>query len=296
MSFSQQQKADITSQVIKSTCCKRALLEGVFCARADVCGDVIEFPLDGSENIEYIGELIYEVYSKDALVRTSSKGGRRKLLSFKSKAVEKYMESVLILGVNFTSKCPMCQSAFLRGIFLACGRVSDPEKQYSLEFSLGNRAEMFCDFFKALGLEPKVAVKTSETLVYFRNSTYLEDFFALAGMNQAAFHVMNAKIQGDLRNAANRVVNCETNNIERAISASMSQISLIEALMDNGLISLLPEELEATARFRMENKDMSLSQMAGAITPSISKSGLSHRLKRISELAEEILKNKENKK
>ena len=109
-------------------------------------------------------------------------------------------------------------------------------------------------------------------------------------MNQTAFDIMNAKIQAELRNNTNRIVNCETNNIGRAVSASMSQIALISELIDKGLISLLPDELERTARFRMENKDMSLSQMAGAITPPISKSGLSHRLKKITELAESILK------
>ena len=111
-------------------------------------------------------------------------------------------------------------------------------------------------------------------------------------MNQTAFDIMNAKIKGELRNTANRIANCETNNIDRAVSASISQITLIEELVERGLISLLPEELERTARFRMENRDMSLSQMAGAITPPISKSGLSHRLKKITEMAENILKGK----
>ena len=128
--------------------------------------------------------------------------------------------------------------------------------------------------------------------MYFRNSTTLEDFFALANMNQTAFDIMNAKIKGELRNTANRIANCETNNIGRAVSASISQITLIEELVERGLISLLPDELERTARFRMENRDMSLSQLAGAITPPISKSGLSHRLKKITEMAENILKGK----
>ena len=143
-----------------------------------------------------------------------------------------------------------------------------------------------------MGFTPRISAKKSETLVYFRNSAALEDFFALANMNQTAFDIMNAKINGELRNTANRIANCETNNIDRAVSASMTQIALIEELVERGLISLLPDELERTARFRMENSDMSLSQMAGAITPPISKSGLSHRLKKITEMAENILNGK----
>ena len=120
----------------------------------------------------------------------------------------------------------------------------------------------------------------------------IEDFFAMANMNSAAFEIMNMKIQGELRNTANRIANCETNNIDRAVSASMQQISLIKELVRRGLLSLLPDELQYTARFRIEHQDMSLSQMAGAITPPISKSGLAHRLKKITEMAEAILENK----
>ena len=145
-------------------------------------------------------------------------------------------------------------------------------------------------YLASLGFTPRIAAKKNETLVYFRNSTALEEFFTLANMNNTAFHIMNAKIEGELRNVANRIANCETNNIDRAVSASMSQITLIEELVKRGLISQLPDELEKTARFRMENRDMSLSQLAGAITPPVSKSGLSHRLKKITEMAEKLLK------
>ena len=101
---------------------------------------------------------------------------------------------------------------------------------------------------------------------------------------------MDAKIQGELRNNANRVANCEMNNIDRAVSSSMHQIELISELFRRGLSSQLPDELEKTARLRMEHSDLSLSQLASIITPHISKPGLSHRLKKITELAEEILK------
>jgi DNA-binding protein WhiA len=223
---------------------------------------------------------------------TSNVGGRRKILSFNIKSIARYLSDIEQVGISYPEKCSLCQSYFLKGLFLAAGRVSDPVKQYSLEFSVGSRTAVLVDFFKSLGLAPKISEKKNETLVYFRNSSQLEDFFALANMNQTAFEVMNAKIKGELRNTANRIANCETNNIDRAVSASMSQIALIEELINKGLISLLPDELERTARFRMENKDMSLSQLAGAITPPISKSGLSHRLKKITEMAENILKGK----
>ena len=290
MSFSQDQKTGIIAQSVKNSCCKRALLQGILTVRAQVCDGDVLVSVDSTETASFVKGLILDVYSKEAKDVVSSAGGRRKMLLFNAKSVSKYLAELDQTGITYPEKCQMCQSFFLRGIFLASGRVSDPEKQYSLEFSVGARAGLLADFFVSLGLEPKISAKKNETVVYFRNSSLLEDFFALANMNQTAFEVMNAKIEGELRNTANRIANCETNNIDRAISASMSQISLIEELIERGLISLLPDELERTARFRMENKDMSLSQLAGAITPPISKSGLSHRLKKITEMAENILK------
>ena len=290
MSFSQDQKMGIIAQSVKASCCKRALLQGILSVRAHVSEGNILVSVDSTDTASFVKSLIFDVYSKEAEEVVSSAGGRRKMLSFDAKSVSKYLTELADTGISYPEKCQMCQSYFLRGVFLAAGRVSDPVKQYSLEFSVGDRAGLLADFFISLGLDPKISEKKNETVVYFRNSTLLEDFFALANMNQTAFEVMNAKIEGELRNTANRIANCETNNIDRAISASMSQISLIEELIERGLISLLPDELERTARFRMENKDMSLSQLAGAITPPISKSGLSHRLKKITEMAENILK------
>lgn len=291
MSFSQEQKADAMSQPIKTSCCKRALLHGIIAARGTLCDSTVSLSVDGRELIDYISALIREIYSQDALVSNSKSGGRRKLICFKSKSAEKYLNE--FSNSEFCiEKCPMCQSAFFRGVFLASGRVSDPAKQYHLEFCV-ERTEDFVEIFKSLGLLPKVAIKAKETVIYFKNSSMLEDFFAMANMNSAAFDIMNMKIQGELRNTANRIANCETNNIERAVMASSDQITLIDELIDRKLLSLLPDELADTARFRIEHKDMSLAQMAGAITPPISKSGLAHRLKRITEMAKEILNVKE---
>lgn len=292
MSFSQEQKTDILAQTIKSSCCKISLLQGIMAARAVFSNDSISISVDNSETAEYIKTLILDIYSKSAENVVSNVGGRRKIISFYAKSAAKYISDLDVNGIVLNEKCPMCKSYFLKGIFLASGRVSDPTKQYSLEFSVGKRTDAVFEFLSFLGLTPRVAVRKNETVIYFRNSTVIEDFFALANMNQTAFDIMNAKIKGELRNTANRIANCETNNIDRAVSASISQITLIEELMSRGLLSLLPDELEKTARFRMENRDMSLSQLAGAITPPISKSGLSHRLKKITDMAENILKGK----
>ena len=292
MSFSQDQKTDIIVQSVKQACCKRSMLQGILAARARLDTDTITVSVDTIETAEFIKSIVLDVYSKSADDIVSNTGGRRKIVAFSAKSASKIINDIESSGISFASKCQTCLSYFLRGLFLAAGRVSDPTKQYSLEFSVGSRTAALAEFLSSLGFTPKISVKKNETLIYFRNSASIEDFFALANMNQTTFEIMNAKIKGELRNTANRIANCETNNIDRAVSASITQIALIEELVNRGLISLLPDELEKTARFRMENRDMSLSQLAGAITPPISKSGLSHRLKKITEIAENLLKGK----
>ena len=289
MSFSGEQKQQITEQNIKGVCCKRAFLCGVVSAKGELSEDGISISIDCMKNAEFIKMLVGEVYGKEAEILPPKKGGRCKVVSFKSPAAIKYLNDYFRDGAEFQNKCSACLSHYLRGVFFASGRISDPIKQYSLEFSPKNSHEKLKAFFENLGLTPRVSVKPNENVLYFKNSGAIEDFFILAGMNGAAFSLMNAKIQGEIRNNANRIVNCETNNIDKAVNASVSQIELIEALVERGLISRLPDELEATARLRMEYRDLSISQLALITNPRISKPGLSHRLKKITELAKTLL-------
>lgn len=290
MSFSYEQKQDIMKIQMKSFCCRKAFLHGVLASRARCCDGLVEISLENSELCEHMTPFVKEFFGRECVIASSSIGGRRRILSFESAAAEKYLTELASVGADmFVERCPACKSAFLRGIFFAAGSVSSPESQYSLEFSLGDRARRFSDFFESQSLYPKRHERNREVVLYFRNSTMIEDFFALAGMNHAVFHLMNTKINSDIRNGANRVANCETNNIMKAVNTSMKQIEVIEALESAQLLSSLPEDLIATARLRMAHRDLSLSQLAAIATPHISKSGLSHRLAKIMQIGKQLL-------
>lgn len=290
MSFSSTQKSELINYVYKSACCRRALLSGVLFARAKMSGEnKIAFNLEKRESAEFVAKLIKEFYGQTALISRPPSGGRCVKIEFESKSASKYILNIPNSGELFVSKCEGCVSSFLRGVFIAAGRISDPMKQYSLEFSVGERAGNLFDFLNELGVPPLVTHKATEDVVYYKNSSLIEDFCALTAMNTAVFAIMNAKINSDIRNNANRVANCETNNIGKAVNASMKQIDTLVMLERAGLFSSLPDELEATARLRMEHRDLSLSQLAAISVPPISKSGLSHRLAKIMELAEQLL-------
>lgn len=296
MSFSTEQKNHIIAQPIKNKCCKKAMLLGVLAARASLDDGVISVTLNSRSTAEFVSSLIFDIYRKQVDISTLPRGGRGCLISFSHPSLAEYVSGFATGEVEpYTEKCQMCQSHFLEGVFLASGRMTDPTKQYILEFSVKGATERFVEIFSEAGLSPKISVKPRETVIYFRNSTSIEDFFALAGMNQTTFALMNAKIQGEIRNNVNRVANCETNNITKAVSASAGQIAIIAELIKKGLISQLPDELQKTAILRMEHSDLSLSQLAALITPYISKPGLSHRLKRITEIGAELLERSKKK-
>lgn len=291
MSFLSELKSQIISQPYKSVCCRRALINGIIFAKGKISDGEIAISLESLESIEYARELIKEFFGAEARILTGEKGGRRKLLSFKSPASERYLNSLKNSdSVLYNEKCAVCTSAFLSGVFLASGRVTDPKKHYRIEFAPYSNTQRLAEFLGEIGLAFSITKRRDEVILYSGNSSVAEDFFAAAGMNSTAFYLMNSKIENEFKNSANRIRNCETNNIIKTVSASARWVEAIEALDKANLLSTLPEELEKTARLRMEYKDYSLARLAAEFTPPISKPGLSHRLNKIVEISEGLLK------
>lgn len=291
MSFSHEVKTEIMTSQYKASCCRRALLNGIISSKADICDGRIVFNLETALLADFACSLIKEQFGKEATVTPPKKGGRCKVISFDSKAARAYLSEFLAgADASATHKCQYCQMAYLRGVFFATGRMTDPQKQFCLEFSLGNRADLFSEAFLELGLDFKISSRATETLLYTKNSSVIEDFFSLAELNNATFAVMNIKIANDLKNNANRLRNFDTVNISKAVEAANAQTKLITELNARGLIGSLPDELAQTARLRLANPDMSLNQLAIHSVPPISKSGITHRLSKIMKLGEELLK------
>ena len=291
MSFSSEIKSEIMSANYRGACCRRSLLYGALTVKG-ICnnGRDITLSVDGVQTAEFLGGFIKEFFGKEAGVSSSAVGGRCKILSFDSKAVGAYL---LGLDSSFKlpkPKCQYCQSAFIRGVFLCAGRLTDPNKSFCLEFSIKNKEDIITEYFDSNGIELKSTTRRSESLLYTKNSTAIEDFLALAELNDAAFEVMNLKIARALKNDANRLRNFDTVNISKAVDAANYQYTLIHSLYEKNLLSNLPDELVSTAKMRLENPEMSLSQLAMHSVPPLTKSGVSHRMANIVKLAEEILK------
>ncbi len=294
MSFSSDLKAGIMSYSYKNACCRKAFLQGVFSAKAYIndSGNII-FNIETQKYAEFLSEMIKEFFGVESKILSPPRGGRCKQVLFSAKAVKNFILNIENNEELFIEKCSFCRAAFLRGTYFACGRSSDPMNQFCLEFSLGNRMNLFNDFMTSEGFEFKISNRGTEILLYTKNSAVIEDFFVAAELHEAAFNVMNVKIANELKNEANRIRNFDTVNISKAVDAASEQYILIKKLYDEKLLSSLPEELQATARLRLEHPDMSLSQLSINSVPPISKSGITHRMQKIMKLGEELLKKRQ---
>ena len=291
MSFTTEQKDLILSEHIRTSCCLKALFEGILFASGFVEGDNVHLVIP-KELAPYIQGYVNDLFSISLNSVERKPGGKKIEVSMHSTASKKYLNSLARDGVSVSTKCAFCLSYFLKGVFLVCGMVSDPQVEFRLEFTLfqeEGRISSFGTMLQEYGIEMKRANRHGQTVLYSKKSASLEDFFALANMNQVTFLLMNAKIEHEIRNNANRVFNCEMSNIEKAVSASSRHLSAIMELSSAGLLSSLTDELEQTARLRLENPDLSISQLASLMTPAITKSGLTHRLNKIIKIAKELL-------
>lgn len=184
-------------------------------------------------------------------------------------------------------QCEHCRAAFIRGAFLSCGQVSDPGKEYHLEFVAGSETAAFglLQLLRELGFDPKLIDRGSGFVVYLKDSENVEDLLTYMGAPGAALQVMDVKIVKTVRNKANRITNCESANIGKTVSASVAQLTAIERLEQAGRLSGLSPELQETAAARREHPDLALSELAALL--GVSRSGVNHRLKKLTELAAE---------
>ena len=180
-----------------------------------------------------------------------------------------------------------CLASFLRGAFLMAGTVAGPDKKSHLELKSGHQslAGEENSLLLDLGLSPKLAHRGGTCLLYFKDSASVEDFLTRIGAPHAAMALMGAKVEKNLRNTINRQVNCETANLVKTADAAARQIAAIRAVLDTRGEEAFPENLRETVHLRLAYPTDTLAELAQRFDPPISKPGLSHRLKKITEFA-----------
>ena len=197
----------------------------------------------------------------------------------------------LVLHVNFgllEDEC--CRTAFLRGAFLAGGSVTDPEKRYHLELDTGHAqaSREVAALLTELGFLPHSVRRGGSSVIYFKQSEHIEDLLTTIGAPAAAMDIMTAKVDKEIRNGANRAMNCDMANVNKTIDAALEQKNAIQRLQENGRLERLPEKLRQSALLRLQYPEMSLSQLAEKCDPPVTKSCMNHRMRKLLEEAKKL--------
>ena len=180
-----------------------------------------------------------------------------------------------------------CRRSFIRGAFLAGGAITDPAKSYHLELVTDhyNVSRETYSLLLDMGFSPKETARSGNYIIYFKQSTAIEDFLTFIGAPIHAMELMSAKIEKDVRNTVNRKVNCDTANVTKTVDAAAAQIEIIERIKAAGLFEALPDKLKQAAELRVENPELSIMELAEASSPPVTKSCMNHRMRKLAEIS-----------
>ena len=175
----------------------------------------------------------------------------------------------------------------IRGVFLGSGSINNPENKYHLEIVFHNEANLddIIEMLEELGVKAKKMMTQNKYSAYIKEGEEISRFLALIGANKAVMRFEDIRIQKEMRGKVNRLVNCETANLNKTINASIEQIAAIRKLQENGKFNKLDDNLKEIANLRLENPDMPLADLGKLLKEPVGKSGVNYRLKKIMEIA-----------
>lgn len=197
-------------------------------------------------------------------------------------------QTMRILTSNIENEC--CFGAFIRGVFLSCGIITDPKKEYHLEFDVTfkSKSRDLAELFNDFPAVPKQSDRNGVNIIYFKDSYHIENILTVMGAHQSVLELIGEKILKDVRNNVNRKVNCDNANIKKTCTASAVQIKAINKLIESGKFEELPTELKELAKLRLDNPEMTLTELGANLSTPISRSGVNHRLKKLMEFSTKL--------
>lgn len=189
-----------------------------------------------------------------------------------------------------------CKRAYIRGAFLASGSLSDPEKTYHLEFVNQDEAhaKSLSLLVNSFGMDSKIVLRKKYFVVYLKEGRQIVDLLNIMEAHVALMELENLRILKEMRNNVNRIVNCETANLSKTVSAAVKQVNDIEVIEAHQGLHTLTEPLEVIARLRLDNPSASLKELGDMLSPAVGKSGVNHRLRKISQIADNIRNTRED--
>ncbi|WP_047984104.1 DNA-binding protein WhiA [Ornithinibacillus californiensis] len=308
MSFASEIKKELTTTEFED-CCAYSELAALIRMNGTVSLSNFNYSLDVQTENAAIARRIYTLIKKsfspipvELLVRKKMKLKKNNVYIVRLKEdVHEMLTELGIMKDSYTFvrgiserylERDCCRRAYLRGAFLAGGSINNPEtSSYHLEIS--NTSEdhnnSLCELLNSFGLRARVLERKKGFIVYMKEAEKITEFLSIIGANNALFKFEDVRIVRDMRNSVNRLVNCETANLNKTIGAAFRQIENIKLIERTVGLEALPEKLREIAILRVQHEDVSLKELGELVaTGKISKSGINHRLKKIDEFAEKI--------
>ena len=298
MSFSGTVKEELAAHVSSARHCQLAELAALLLYNGGVCDGGRHLCLD-TEN-ETVARKCFTLLKKTFNIETVMRGRQRLILDDET---ERRVTEALYLAKGEGGKITLtksvnsllirhscCARAWLRGVFLSAGSMSDPQKSYHLEFVCDENAQavQLREVLSEFQIEARIIGRKKYQVVYLKEGAGIVDLLNVMGAHVSLMELENMRILKEMRNSINRRVNCETANISKTVTAAGRQIEDILLIRDRYGFENLPNNLRQMAEVRLEYPDAALKELGGYLEPVVGKSGVNHRLRRLSEIADRI--------
>ncbi|RQD76498.1 MAG: DNA-binding protein WhiA [Candidatus Syntrophonatronum acetioxidans] len=315
MSFTAKIKNELARKELKKKCCQKAELTAFIHVNGNlqITGGQMELNIttDNPASARRIFLLVKNLFGENSelLVRKGTRLKKLNRYQVKVSRQEKVREMLEELGVmsrenQFSRRISpyildrrCCRRSYLRGVFLARGSVNSPDSSSThLEMTTEyeEQARELVQILKYFNIKGKMVSRNNNFRVYLKDGQKIVEFLNVVGAHQALFSYENAKILKDMRNKINRLVNCETANLNKTVNAAMNQLESIKIIAQRIGLQNLPESLRQAAELRVKYPEATLQELGEFFTPPLSKSGVNHRLRKIEKLAGQVSKNKKN--
>lgn len=308
-SFSGNVKEELAKHVAAARHCQLAELASImhFCGS---CGENILIQAENEAVIRKCFTLLKKTFNinTDVVRKETGKSAVYRICLTDQEDVKRVLQAVKVMDAEgrcrdmhepvnaVLIKNACCQRAFLRGAFLAAGSMSDPAKSYHLEIVCTGlaQAEQICEILQGFEVEARIVQRKKYQVVYMKDGTGISDFLNITEAHVSLMDFENNRILKEMRNSVNRRVNCETANIGKTVSASTRQVEDILFLQEKYGFANLPDNLREMAEIRLMYQDAPLRELGAYLDPPVGKSGVNHRLRKLSELAEKLREHNQN--
>ncbi len=238
----------------------------------------IKFSTENEYNINRFAKLLNNMNISDYEIELQ---GKIFVITFSKRKVEE-LENIETLNVEQIKW-------LIRGAYLGAGSINNPEKKYHLEIGIADveNANQIVQYLKEFDIKSNIVEKKGEYAIYIKDGEAISKILALIGANKSVLKFEEIRVQREMNNKINRIVNCETANLNKTINASIEQIEAIKRLKSNGKFEKLDEPLKEIAELRLKNPNSNLTELGKMLKNPVGKSGVNYRLKRIMEMSNE---------